>query len=303
MVIIDNSYTPLNDVLRGRKPKFKVTKDGKQYIYKYGAINNEIWAELIAEQLGLQAGINMAHYELASCKNTIGVLTPLFLQPSELIVSSDNLKLNMQRICDENNININLSANTIANIVTAASLYDDRVDLEALTLDLMLRWTFYGMIMESDKNDTNIGLIKGKNALSLTPDYDNSSMACLNKNTAQLIDSLKNGYTIYSMTDSIKTNLKISETDTGFFLQDFESFTKNYPEQCDYCRERLSKIDIDIAFEIVETINQTKIPWEVKYWVSKAITTRFQDMQNIYIKNKNNRQPKSEVPIQKKIKS
>ena len=53
--------------------KFKDIKDGKIYIYKYGAINNEIYAELIAEQLGLQIGINMAHYELASYKDTIGV--------------------------------------------------------------------------------------------------------------------------------------------------------------------------------------------------------------------------------------
>ena len=53
MIKIDESFTLLNDVLRGRKPKFKLIKDGATYIYKYGAINNEIWAELISEQLGL----------------------------------------------------------------------------------------------------------------------------------------------------------------------------------------------------------------------------------------------------------
>ena len=57
MINIDNSYSILNDNLRGRKPKFKVEKNGKIYIYKYGSVNSEIWAELIAEQLGLQAGI------------------------------------------------------------------------------------------------------------------------------------------------------------------------------------------------------------------------------------------------------
>lgn len=42
MIKIDESFTLLNDVLRGRKPKFKLIKDGATYIYKYGAINNEI---------------------------------------------------------------------------------------------------------------------------------------------------------------------------------------------------------------------------------------------------------------------
>ena len=99
---IDESYTILDGQLRGRKPKFKVVKDGQVYIFKYGAINNEIYAELIAEQLGLQVGINMAHYELASYGNTIGLLTPSFLKPGQLIISSDYLKENMQRIYGEN---------------------------------------------------------------------------------------------------------------------------------------------------------------------------------------------------------
>ena len=92
MITLNKEYKILSDRLRGKKPKFKVKKDGKTYIYKYGAINYEIWAELIAEQLGIQAGINMAHYRLASYNNTFGVLTDYFLEPGELIISCDNLK-------------------------------------------------------------------------------------------------------------------------------------------------------------------------------------------------------------------
>lgn len=301
MINIDHSYKMLDDKLRGRKPKFKLEKDGKKYIFKYGAINNEIWAELIAEQLGLQAGINMAHYELACCQGTYGVLTTYFLKPLELIISSDNLKQNTQKICDENNIKIDLSDNTISNIVTAASLYDTRTNTEELTKELMLRWAFYGMIMESDKNDTNIAFRKGIESFLLTPDFDNSSMACLNKNTASLIESLKQGNTIYGITDSIKTNLKISEDDTGFFLQDFDSFSKKYPKECDYCMERLGKIDIDLAFEMVEEINDVQIPWEVKYWINKTVRSRFEDMKSIHNKNKAQKDGKTDtIETQKK---
>lgn len=299
MINIDNSYTILNDVLRGRKPKFKVIRDGKVYIYKYGAINNEILAELIAEQLGIQAGIDMAHYELASYQDTIGVLTPSFLKTGELIISSDNLKSNIQNIYNENNIFASLSDNTITNIVKAACLHDPRVKVKSLTLSLMLRWAFYGLIMESDKNDTNIAFIRGKNTLHLTPDYDNSSMGCLNKNISNIIDSLKNGYNIYTLTDSIKSNLRISENDTGFFLQDFDSFSKKYPIQCDYCMERLSQIDVNLAFEKVESINDIEIPWEIKYWISKLIETRLQDMKNIHNRNKQNNSSSLKMTLKK----
>ncbi len=300
MINIDGSYTLLDHALRGRKPKFKLEKEGKKYIFKYGAINNEIWAELIAQQLGLQAGINMAHYELACCQGTYGVLTTYFLKPLELIISSDNLKQNMQKVCDENNIKIDFTENTISNVVTAASLYDNRTDTKALALELMLRWTFYGMIMESDKNDTNIAFIQGNSGFTLTPDYDNSSMACLNKNINSLLDSLKQGKTVYTITDNIKTNLKISKDDTGFFLQDFDNFSKKYPEECDYCMERLSHIDVDTAFEMVEEINETEIPWEVKYWVSKTIKARYEDMKNIHNRNKIQRETSQGTNISQK---
>lgn len=279
---IDESYTILDGQLRGRKPKFKVVKDGQVYIFKYGAINNEIYAELIAEQLGLQVGINMAHYELASYGNTIGLLTPSFLKPGQLIISSDYLKENMQRIYAENNIEINISEHTIDNLVNAACAFDTRIKDNVLRFDLLLRWAFYGLIMESDKNETNIGFIKGVDGFSLTPDYDNSSMAALNKNIANILDSFRRGYSIYSLTDSIKSSFKISDTDTGYFLQDFESFSTKYPAECAYCIACLSRINVDEAFDRVEQINGIEIPWEIKYWVSKLINTRLQDMQSIY---------------------
>lgn len=282
MIQIDDSYTILNGTLRGRKPKFKVMKDGQVYIFKYGAVNNEMWAELIAEQLGLQAGINMAHYEFASYGNTIGLLTTSFLKPGQLIISSDYLKENMQRIYGENNIEVNISEHTIENLVQAACTFDTRIKENVLTFDLFLRWAFYGLIMESDKNETNIGFIKGVDGFTLTPDYDNSSMAALNKNISNILESLRHGYSIYSLTDSIKSSFKISNEDTGYFLQDFENFARKYPAECAYCIACLSRIDVDAAFERVEVINNVEIPWEIKYWVSKLINSRLQDMQSIY---------------------
>lgn len=283
---IDESYTILPGQLRGRKPKFKLVKDGQIYIFKYGAVNNEMWAELISEQLGLQAGIKMAHYELATYGNTIGLLTTSFLKPGQLIISSDYLKENMKRIYAENNIEINISDHNIENLVNAACTFDTRIKENVLTFDLLLRWAFYGLIMESDKNETNIGFVKGVDGFALTPDYDNSSMAALNRNIANILESLRHGYSIYSLTDSIKSSFKISEEDSGYFLQDFDRFSKKYPAECAYCIACLSRIDVDAAFDRVEQINEVEIPWEIKYWVSKLINSRLKDMQSIYERNR-----------------
>jgi len=40
---------------------------------------------------------------------------------------------------------------------------------------------FSMLIMESDKNETNIAFIKGANGIKLVFDYDNSSIARLNE--------------------------------------------------------------------------------------------------------------------------
>ena len=282
MIDLNTGYKKIEAYTRGRKEKIWFSKDGTKYLYKFGASYYEIYAELIAEKLGTQCGIEMANYNVATYNNSIGVLTKNFLKTGELIISSDKLKKAVSFIYEENNINGNLSDNTISNLLESAFTYDPTINTEKLYKELVKRWIFYGTIMESDKNETNIGFIKGVDGFTLTPDYDNSSMAALNKNISNILESLRHGYSIYSLTDSIKSSFKISNEDTGYFLQDFENFAKKYPAECAYCIACLSRIDVDAAFERVEVINNVEIPWEIKYWVSKLINSRLQDMQSIY---------------------
>lgn len=286
MITIDDSYTILPDKIRGRKPKFKVRKDNKTYIYKYGAINYEIWAELIAEQLGRQVGIDMAHYEIATFENTVGLLTDYFLSEGELIISSDTLKNAIQNVLSENSIHSNFKNNSLENIIQAAFVYDSQVNTQTLTYELTKRWAFYGLIMESDKNETNIGFIKGTDkALHLTPDYDNSTMACLNENITHFIDSMREGYPIYHFTDQIESSLKRSEKDTGNFLEDFKRFADRHPDMCESILNSFATLNIEQAIENVEQINQVDVPWEVKYWLDHSIDIRKKDMENIFARS------------------
>mgnify|MGYP003309911568 CR=1 FL=1 len=286
MIIIDESYIIRSDKLRGRNQKYVLQKDGKRYIYKFQSVNNEIWSELIAEQLGKQVGIEMAHYQLATRNGTIGLLTDHFISPQEYIISSDKLRENAQSIFDENNIPLVLSDNTVYNIVDAAAIYDDRVDVNQLKNELLMRWCFYGLIMEGDKNETNIAFIKGQSALRLSPDFDNASMAGLNKNIQNMIDGIRRGQSIYKYTDNFKSCLKISSEDTGYFLTDFTNFVKLFPDEARTCIEHLKMINLEDAFDIVETANGVQIPWEVKFWLSNTISARLKDMINIYESSK-----------------
>ena len=59
----------------------------------------------------------------------------------------------MKRIYEENNIPHNIDEHTIENLVNAACIFDTRIKENNLTFELFLRWAFYGLIMESDKNE------------------------------------------------------------------------------------------------------------------------------------------------------
>lgn len=288
VIIIDDSFRKIEGAkLKGRKPKYKFTKNGMLSIFKFGANNYEIYAELIAEELGNQMGIDMAHYELAIYNGIRGVLTPLFLNDKEeLIISTYSLNDAAQKICEENSINVKLKSNTIPNIVQSACIYDSRLDSEALTYELMKRWVFYGLIMESDKNSTNISFIKNNNkTLRLSPDYDNSTMARMNENIGDFVEGMRH-IPIYNYTDQIKCVLKIYENESDNFLPSFKTFCEKYYSHCEKIMHSLNNIDVDAAIESVEYINEIEVPWVVKYWLNKAINTRKYDMKNIYDSNK-----------------
>ena len=292
MINLNNDYQKIDAYTRGRKEKIWFVKDNQKYLYKYGASNYEIYAELIAEQLGKQIGISMANYQLATYKGTIGVLSKSFIKPGELIYSADKLKKAVQSIYEENNLNGNLNENTISNLIEAAFTYDSSINTDKLFLELAKRWMFYGLIMESDKNDTNISFIRKKTRLTLSPDYDNSTMARLNENIISLISNIKNQTDIYIITDNIKQSLKPTSKCDDNFLSSLRFFATEYPEITQNTFESFKNIDIEKAISKVETYNKIEVPWEIHYYLNKTISLRYQDMESIInLKNDKNISP------------
>lgn len=291
MLHIDNDVTILAypEEMMGRKEKYKVLINDRIYILKFGGTYYEPYAELISEEIGLQLGIEMAHYELCEYKGKKGLLTPSFLDNvgDELIISSRSLSEASQRICEENNIKDSLKENAIENIVQAAYLFDKRINKKELFIELVKRWIFYGLIMESDKNNTNISFItNNKKPLRLSPDYDNSTMSRMNEDVEKFIDGLKYGNDIYSLTDGIKLSLKLYENDPDQFLPAYISFVEDNYESTKEIVERFRNVSVDDAIESVELLNNIEIPWKVKYWLNKSINSRKEDILRVFDEKK-----------------
>ncbi len=286
MIRIDSSYNKIDAYTRGRKEKTWFAKNRQRYLYKFGANNYEIYAELIAEQLVYQADIPMASYRVAQYHNTIGVLTKSFIKPGELIMSSDKLKTAVQLIYEENNIEGDLKGNTISNLIEAAYTYDSTMNIDKLFNELVKRWMFYGLIMESDKNMTNISYVKKRARLRLSPDYNNSTMSRLNENIKDLITGIRNFSDIYNLTDHIKQSLKPTESSSDYFLDSFREFVYKFPEKTEAIFLSFENINIDMAIQKVERLNKIEVPCEIKFLLNKTIPLRYQDMKGIIEQNK-----------------
>jgi hypothetical protein len=115
--IILDDYEELNHNIIGRKEKVWLKKDDNKYLFKCGASNYEIYAELIAEQLALQCGFETASYDIATYQGKTGVVTPSFLKFGDIIISGDKYLANARDIAMQNNIKLDLTYNTIENII------------------------------------------------------------------------------------------------------------------------------------------------------------------------------------------
>ena len=104
-IVLDN-YLPLNHYTTGRKEKIWLINDGQKYLFKTGATNYEILAELIAEKLAKQCGFPTAEYRFAIYKGKTGVVTPSFLKKGEIIITGDEYITHAKEIAKQNNINL-----------------------------------------------------------------------------------------------------------------------------------------------------------------------------------------------------
>lgn len=291
-IILDNYKELENAFTRGRKQKTWLEKDGTKYLFKYGASNYEIWAELLTTELASQCGFDVAEYDLATYKGKIGVVTKDFKKEGELIISGDRFINSIKEILEENNIHHDLKENSVENIMFALGTYSLNQSTSELFQQILNIWAFDGLVLESDRNNTNWSILKQNNSLRFAPIYDCSTMAMLNNDISYFISSARFENDFLKITDQVQSALKLYNSSDGNFLQDFDLLCQKYPEQSKIIIEALENINVQTAIDNIESkINcngaDEHLDWQVQYWVTKVIELRKRDMISIFKKYNN----------------
>lgn len=297
--LILNDYKELDHYKKGRKEKHWLEKDGVKYLFKTGASNYEVWAELFASEIGKQCGFNVAEYDLAFYQGQYGVVTKSFLKNNELIISGESIIKFYKTITLENNMTDEIgNYNSIENILMAMGLFCGLNNCIDVLDDLVKMWCFDGLLMESDRNETNWSIIQNGNQYRLAPIYDCSTMARMNNNIRDLLNGTRSYGDIARMIDNITYQLTFHKDDeTNTFLPYFEEFCRKYAEKSDEIMKAFQKIDISKAIETIENRINTGItdeqriefPWEAHIWLEKTINFRLNDMISIHNNSKNKR--------------
>lgn len=291
-IILDNYNELENAFIRGRKQKIWLEKDKVKYLFKYGASNNEILAELLTTELAKQCGFEVAEYELATYKGKIGVVTKDFKKEGELIISGDRFINSINQILEENNIHHDLKENSVQNIMFALGTYSLNQSTAELFQQILNIWAFDGLVLESDRNSTNWSILKHNNYLRFAPIYDCSTMAMLNNDVSYYISSARIESDFLKITDQVQYALKLYNTSDGNFLKDFDLLCKKYPKQSRNIIEAIENINVQTAIDNIENkINcngaNQHFNWQVQYWITKVIELRKKDMVSIFKKYNN----------------
>ena len=289
----------IDSYIKGRKDKQWFLIDNKKYLFKAGASNYEIFAELLACELAKQCNIETAEYYLAMYNFIPGVLSPNFLKPNDIIISGDRILENAKTILKENNLNSNIE-NSIEGIEKALNIsMIDCINVSEILEQLLRYWAFDGLILESDRNATNWSIIRDRNGkYRMAPLYDYSTMCRMNNNIDEFIPKLNGMMSIGSLIDNINYSLTIDQdSKSNDFLLEFERFCNHYPELASNLLEEFNNINVDEAIKRVEKkINgnikidedgYVEFPWQASIWINKVINYRLFDMNNIYEKTKN----------------
>lgn len=274
--LILTDFKVLDNFKKGRKKKEWLEKDGKVYLFKTGASNYEIWAELIASEIIKQCGYDAAEYDVALYGGEVGVISPNFLKSNETIISGDVILDFYRKILLENNRSTD-DLNNIESIMNAMKYYTkDRIERSALFEKLVFLWSFDNLFFESDRNPTNWSIIKDEvtEDYRFSPIYDSSTICRFNNNVTDLLNNARFNGDLNNLFKDITPQLYFSKKEKGnHFFKTFNNLTKNNPQLAKKIITALNKINIEKAITTIENrLNYNSIGKKVKFpWAAKMI--------------------------------
>lgn len=288
-IILDNFYKQ-DKYIEGRKDKIWLS-DGKDlYLFKTGAINYEVYAELISSELAKQAGLEAATYDLAIYKGETGVVTKSFLKKGDLIVSGADILKDGEKLAKINNIDIPMGYNALDCIISSLNLRYSFINIEEIVTSLIKLWCFDILISESDRNSTNWGIISNREGIKIAPVYDSSTMAFLNNDISTYMNRMYSYDTLIRLLDAIKISMSYKkELENKSILEQFSMLCQENLVFVENIMDSLLQIDVDLAIKNIEERHNSnksgdkifEIPPAIGIWISKIIEFRKKDLLGI----------------------
>ena len=288
-IIILDDCTRLSKAEVGRKQKVWLQHENKEYLFKTGASNYEIFAEVIASELAHQCGFNTADYDVAVYNNYVGVVTPSFLKNGDIILSGEELFKYARFFRPDIKFD-----NSIDSIVEMLKLCTSRdYDIEKIRIELTKIWLFDGLICESDRNFSNWSIIINGNDIRVAPIYDCSTLCRMNNDIGSLVRTVKDEQDLNSIVNCIKFQLKRKTTDKeDDFLTAFYNFCVEETILAEQFIEMINNIDCDQAIINIENrMNKDngssfEMPCECSFWINKILKIRIETLKSIYTSSK-----------------
>ena len=287
-IVLDNIPNP-KIVLekRGTRPKKWFVFENGKVLFKEALASSYIdYAQLFFEEFAKQSGLEVAHYDLAIYQGKKGVVSPDFLKENERLISFELFLKMGAMVAKETNANIKFN-NTIEDIIKALSIqgFEDET-LEKVLALLIQICLLDGLILETDRNSTNLSLLVKKNKVEMSPFYDGSNSFGLNRSVSDIQSKVKNIRdvgTIHSIIMSAKRGLPLNNlTSDMTYMEEVEKLLALFPEITSAFIPVLLNINFDEALKNIEEKIGAEVPFECSIWVDKILKYNKENLKYVY---------------------
>lgn len=193
--------------LNGKREKFWFYYHNQKYLFKkQEKYSDDIYAEVIAEEIAETLGINSAKYTLATFDNDFGVISENFIKKDErLVLGLEIISTVMNRygvedadfrnLYDIDNLDVKDVHNKLNNLEDIWSILDlyfkdnpnkNKIVQDIIT-DLVKVFIFDLITMQGDRHINNWGIIinEKQNYFKISPLFDNSNICGLNRSNVK----------------------------------------------------------------------------------------------------------------------
>lgn len=216
--------------INGQREKFWFYFDSKKYLFKKRGIqSDDIYAEVIADEIAKTIGIDSAIYSLGTFNNELGVITENFVKKDERLILGVEIisdVLNKYGIDNPDFLNkfgikglgvkdAHNKLNNLEDIWAILDLYfkdkPNKQDLVKMTMDGLVKLLLFDVLsLQGDRHIRNWGIIANEKegTYRFSPLFDNSNICGLNRSNSKIafagmLNSLKKSSSIEKNTKTV----------------------------------------------------------------------------------------------------